>query len=102
MGFTFIKSKEEVCRQRSADAANMKFDALIEASKKKTSTTHSAEHTSEYFTLLRKKSIFREKAFKYYMDNYEVASDKYVDEKKAASSSIKKFTNYLIDELSKL
>ena len=102
MSFTFIRSKEDICRERAKEAARIKFDSFIKECAERASKSHSAFDTSEHFALYRKKSLFEKKAYSYYMNNYEVASDKYVQTEDAEGSSIKGFTNYLIDELSKL
>lgn len=102
MNFTFIRNKETVCQERASDVAGAKFDGLISECKAQGARRRSPENTSKYFKLLRQRSLFQRKAFEHYMDNYEVASDKYLHKEDADSSSLKGFTNYMIDELNRL
>lgn len=97
-----VRSKEEVCRERAALAADEKFDPIILSKRKEYSATRNVKIMQEIIKLSRKKTKFAEKAYQYHFDNYEKASDiisKKVPEKVRKSYNLKEFSNYLTDAL---
>jgi hypothetical protein len=105
VSFVLVKPKKEVCEERATEAASRKFDHLIDEKRASYSKSKNAKDMQKVIQLSRMKKQFYSKAFKHYMDNYEIAKDSVAEkmpENLKKKINLKSFTDYLIEQLSNI
>ena len=86
-----VKPKEEVCRERAIKAASLKHDEKILELHNKWLETKQGKY-------------FAEKQFEDFIENYEVAEDKYIrdEDKKRLGGRLKKASDILLEALGEI
>jgi hypothetical protein len=105
MSLIIVKPKDVVCKKRATIAAEKKYDSIISEKREEYSRGRNVKVMQEIIRLSREKANFYNKAYRHYMDNYTHAEDSLSDkmpEKFKKDSGFKAFTNYIIDQLSKI
>ena len=100
-----VRPKELVCKERATIAADKKYDKIILDKREEYSRERNVKIMQQIIKLSREKAEFYREAYSYYMDNYTYAEDSLSDkmpESCKKDSGFKAFTNYIIDQLSKI
>ena len=105
MSLILVKPKHVVCKERATIAADKKYKSIILEKREEYSRERNVKVMQQIIKLSREKASFYNKAYRHYMDNYTHAEDSLSDkmpEKLKKESGFKAFTNYIIEQLSKI
>ena len=75
----FVKKKEDVCRDRARLAADQKYDPEIEKLKLNFRETKKAIDYSKIMLHKKRKKKFERKMYEYFMENYTLSNDSFID-----------------------
>jgi len=96
-----VKPKEEVCRERAIKAASLKHDEKILELHNKWLETKQGKYFAEKQFEERLKIKTENEMYNHFIENYEVAEDKYIrdEDKKRLGGRLKKASDILLEAL---